>query len=509
MPRMRGRLYSSCASSTWSLPSALTGVLGEDVEDQLRAVDDARLERVLERPLLGRVELVVDEQHLGAATRRTRASAPRACPCRRTCAGRAARGAGRARRPARRRRSARARGARRARRRVGASGGSTATTKPRSGSAPAADPAGAVSRVIMPRAAGRIRVVDFALARATLELVDIPSESRTRQELGELVAARVPLGRSRYDDGETLLFATGATAPARRPRRPPRHGAGEQGNLPGRIEDGAVHGLGASDMKGGLAVMIELARWIAATARARARRRLPLLPARGARRSRRARCRASSTAGLVDDAGARGRARADRQRAPGRLPREPQRASSRFAARARTRRGRGSACNAIDLAVEGLAPSRAGCRRTTSRSRAAVPRGAEPDADRGRDRADNVVPTSSRRRSTSATRRTARRRRPRRGCASSSRRRRGRDHEPLARRAGRGRQPARPAAARAAGFAVEPKQAWTPVAEFAERGLDAVNFGPGATRYAHTRDEQVEIAALERCVRRAPRFLTA
>ena len=43
MPRMRGRLYSSCASSTWSLPSALTGVLGEDVEDQLRAVDDARL----------------------------------------------------------------------------------------------------------------------------------------------------------------------------------------------------------------------------------------------------------------------------------------------------------------------------------------------------------------------------------------------------------------------------------------------------------------------------------
>ena len=62
MPRMRGRLYSSCASSTWSFPSALVRVLGEDVEDQLRPVDDACVERVLERPLLRRLELAVDEQ---------------------------------------------------------------------------------------------------------------------------------------------------------------------------------------------------------------------------------------------------------------------------------------------------------------------------------------------------------------------------------------------------------------------------------------------------------------
>ena len=51
---------------------------------------------------------------------------------------------------------------------------------------------------------------------------------------------------------------------------------------------------------------------------------------------------------------------------------------------------------------------------------------------------------------------------------------------------------------RAAGdLALEPKQAWTNVADFTSRGIDAVNFGPGATRYAHRRDEQVEIAALE------------
>jgi succinyl-diaminopimelate desuccinylase len=45
-------------------------------------------------------------------------------------------------------------------------------------------------------------------------------------------------------------------------------------------------------------------------------------------------------------------------------------------------------------------------------------------------------------------------------------------------------------------LAVHPKQAWTPVAEFAMAGIDAVNFGPGSPKFAHKRDEHVEIADL-------------
>jgi succinyl-diaminopimelate desuccinylase len=51
-----------------------------------------------------------------------------------------------------------------------------------------------------------------------------------------------------------------------------------------------------------------------------------------------------------------------------------------------------------------------------------------------------------------------------------------------------------------------PKQAWTPVAEFGLAGLPAVNFGPGDPAQAHRRDESVEIAALARAYTVLERF---
>jgi succinyl-diaminopimelate desuccinylase len=46
------------------------------------------------------------------------------------------------------------------------------------------------------------------------------------------------------------------------------------------------------------------------------------------------------------------------------------------------------------------------------------------------------------------------------------------------------------------------------VAHFAEHGIDGINYGPGATAYAHRQDEQIPIANLDAVYDTLARFLS-
>jgi succinyl-diaminopimelate desuccinylase len=341
------------------------------------------------------------------------------------------------------------------------------------------------------------------LAVRTLELVDVPSESRREEELAALVREAVPL-ELQYDHDLTLLFG------------PPRTGrplvvlAGHldtvpaNGNIPGRIENGVVHGLGASDMKGGLAVMVELARW-ASVADALAFDPAFLFFAREEISVEHSPLPALFDSGLIADAELV-------------LVLEPTdnelqvgcvgniNAQLRFEGKSAHTARPWLGVNAIDLAVEGLRPVVG-----------LPPHDVEVEGLLFREvlsltriqggRADNVVPDLV---EATLNFRYAPHRTPA-------------DAESRLRELAGGveitsHSPAAPVAVRnplvqrlrdLGGFEVTPKQAWTPVAQFAERGLDAVNFGPGATRFAHTRDEQIEIAALERSFDSLRAFLSA
>jgi succinyl-diaminopimelate desuccinylase len=332
------------------------------------------------------------------------------------------------------------------------------------------------------------------LAARTLELVDVPSESRHEAAAMELVRGLVP-GEPLYDDGEVILWGEPEapivlaghidTIPA-------------QENLPGRIEDGAVHGLGASDMKGGVAVMLELAR---AALPARylcfTREEVPLeespLPA-------------LFDTGLLADAGlAVVLEPTDCVLHAGCLgnlqARVDVHGESAHSARPWT------GVNAIHELVRSLAPLVAlepldvvldGLVFREVVSAVRVTGGI----------AANVVPALA---SVELNFRYA----P--GRSRDAAEGRLRELVPHGELHVLANSPSAPPALTSPLVSrlrelvpeVAPKQAWTPVAQFAEQGIPAVNYGPGATAYAHRRDERVPIANLERCFATLCSFLAS
>lgn len=348
------------------------------------------------------------------------------------------------------------------------------------------------------------------LAGRTLELVNIPSESRHEAEIAAHVRALVPPSfELEYESDDAFVCAR-----PRREGRPLVVLAGHydtvpaQGNLPGRIEAGAVVGLGASDMKGGLAVMLELAlaldeqdggAELDVALLAFGKEELPAehspLPALFDRSRL---VHEAELAILLEptdctiQAGCLGNLNA----------RITFHGVSGHSARPWT------AENAIDRALEGLRPFAAieprpvevggltftevasitelhgGIATNVIPDRAVANVNFRYAPDRSPSSADaylrSLVPQG-------ASYEHAGDSPPARVVTDSALVRRLRD---------------------AGGLDLEPKQAWTNAADFTSRGIDAVNFGPGATRYAHRRDEQVEIAALERAYESLWRFVT-
>ena len=331
------------------------------------------------------------------------------------------------------------------------------------------------------------------LASRTLELVDVPSESRLEGPAMELVRSLLP-GEPLYDDGDAIVWGDAAapvvlaghvdTVPA-------------QDNLPGRIADGAVHGLGASDMKGGVAVMLELAR-AAVPARyvfftreevALDESPLPSVFASGVLAGAGLAVVLEPTDAILH-AGCLGNLQA-------RLEFHGESAHS-----ARPWTGR----NAIHALAEGLAPL-ARLEPLDVELDGLVYREVVSAVRVEGGIAANVVPAQA---AAELNFRFA----PGRSPAEAEARLR--ELVPAGELHVLHASPSAPPALgnplvgrlRKLVPEIAPKQAWTPVAQFAEQGIDGINYGPGSTAYAHRQVERIPVANLHAVYETLARFLS-
>lgn len=327
------------------------------------------------------------------------------------------------------------------------------------------------------------------LAARTLELIDVPSVSREEAALAEHVARVLREGGAEVRDlGDSCVLAYP------RETRPRVLLAGHldtvpaQDNLPGRIDAGRVHGVGASDMKGALAVMIELVLQRAPYAALFfPREELPSFESALTPLLERSPLDADFVvvmeptdnelhAGCVGNINATWefRGRSGHSARPWHAENAITRAAVGISALASvpvrpvtfegltffevasvTRVAGGIADNVIPETCTAHVNFRYAPGRTPPEAEARL---AELTLGLGELTVTGHAPS---------------------GAVAA-------DH-PLARKL-----------IQAGSLAVAPKQAWTPVAEFALAGYPAVNFGPGATAQAHQRDEWVEIDALLR-----------
>jgi succinyl-diaminopimelate desuccinylase len=335
------------------------------------------------------------------------------------------------------------------------------------------------------------------LAARTLELVDIHSESLQEHAIRQHLLALVPSTlHAEWIGDEAALFV-----PDRRPGVDLVVLAGHydtvpaQGNIPGQIVDGAVRGLGASDMKGGLAVALELVRDLGDTGPGAVDVALLLFGREelGAEQNPLPALFAGSTA-VRETALAILLEPTDGRIHAGCLGNVVARLT--FVGRSGHSARPWLADNAIERALEGIASMLA------LEPRAVKIEGLEFVEVVSVTRfeagiADNVIPGE-------ATVTLNLRYPPDRAPAEAEAYLRDLVPDGVRLEIVSASPPGRVVTSsplvellRAAGdLDLEPKQAWTNVADFTAVGIDAVNYGPGHTEYAHRGDELVRIDAL-------------